>query len=59
MISYVIKNKKGKYFLDDGEYYWTPHINGATLFGDYKLAQCYCPSDCKVVKVEIREVKDE
>lgn len=59
MICYAIKNKKEEHFLEIGEYCaWTPHINRATLFNDYELTLCFCTSDCKVVKVEIREVEE-
>lgn len=56
----MVKNKQGKYLNVDliGEWHYTS-IENASTFNDYQLAQCYCLSDCKVVKVEIREVEDD
>lgn len=59
MICYMVKNKQEKYLNIDiiGEWNYTS-IENASTFNDYQLAECYCPSDCKVVKVEIKEIKD-
>lgn len=59
MICYMVKNKQEKYLNVDliGEWNYTS-IENASTFNDYQLAKCYCPSDCKVVKVEIREVEE-
>lgn len=69
MICYVIKNKNdGRYLIFDKEnefasyemlesaQYSARDICDASFFDDYETALCYCPSDCDVVKVEIREV---
>lgn len=69
MICYVIKNKNdGRYLIFDRENEFDPYeifegaqysardICDASFFDDYETALCYCPSDCDVVKVEIREV---
>lgn len=75
MICYAIKNELGHYRKtqtiqlgnsdeDYGEYEdinWVDLFE-ATFYDDYNYAKCMCQSQCnscKVVKVEIREVKDE
>lgn len=71
MICYAIKNKNdGRYLIFDKENEFAPYemlefaqylardICDASFFDDYETAQCCCPNDCKVVKVEIREVVD-
>ncbi len=66
MICYAIKYKNnGRYIIFKQENVFTPYdvnpsysardICDASFFDDYETALCYCPSDCKVVKVEIRE----
>lgn len=70
MICYAIKNEEGKYLgiaRDVYDHYWT-EIEWAHLFRDVNgysaknqagdFRNTYYPN-CKVVKVEIREVKDE
>lgn len=54
----MVKNKQEKYLNIDiiGEWNYTS-IENASTFNHYQLAECYCPSDCKVVKVEIKEVE--
>lgn len=58
MICYVIKNKEDKYLcIDELKWYFTA-IENASNFNDYNLALCYCPSNCKVVKAEIKEIEE-
>ena len=68
MICYVIKNDKGKYFAigQDYKHYWTT-IDFAYFFRELsglnpkKAAEAYRDNrypDCKVVKVEIKEIED-
>lgn len=59
MICYMVKNKQEKYLNVDliGEWHYTS-IENASTFNYYQLAECYCLSDCKVVKVEIREIEE-
>ena len=62
MICYAIKNDKGKYLAISEDYnrYWIG-LGSAFYFTSRKLAErygdTYCP-DCKVVKVEIKEIED-
>lgn len=58
MICYMVKNNQGKFLnVDLIEWHYTS-IENASTFNDYQLAECYCTSDCKVVKVEIKVVEE-
>lgn len=70
MICYAIKNNKGKYFAIEQDYkhYWEDRIDFAYFFRELsglnskKAAEAYRDNrypDCKVVKVEIKEVEDD
>lgn len=57
MICYMVKNKECQYLCVDALEWCFTAIENASTFNDYQLAECYCPSDCKVVKVEIKEIE--
>lgn len=55
MRAYVIKNINNCYMTTSD--FFSTSIHNATLFEDYELAECYCLNDCKIVPVEIKEIK--
>ena len=57
MKAYVIKRDDGKYKTEASEY--LEEICFAETFEDYEVAKCYCPSDCKVVAIEIKEIQEQ
>lgn len=60
MKAFVIKNKEGKYKVEDVgveiQSLCVRDIRCAEIFTDKELAECCCPSDCEPVEITIEEV---
>ena len=58
MRAYVIKRDDNSYMSDMGFADFVQSIHLAKFFDNYEWAKYECPSFCKVVKVEIKEIKE-
>ena len=58
MKAYVIKRDDGCYWSESAEFV-SNELWQAELFNDYETALCYCPTYCRVIAIEIKEIQEQ